>query len=93
MTVWCEHDGGSGPAIILLHGLGATGAVWRDVVERLHARLACTTLVVDLPGHGASSWHPVYSVGEMAAAVAPLAQSTTIGEPASGPASSRIRSR
>jgi pimeloyl-ACP methyl ester carboxylesterase len=73
MTVWCERDGGSGPAIILLHGLGATGAVWRGVVERLHARLACTTLVVDLPGHGASSWHPAYSVGEMAAAVAPLA--------------------
>jgi len=73
MAVWCERDGASGTAIILLHGLGATGAVWRGVVERLHARLACTTLVVDLPGHGASSWHATYSVGEMAAVVAPLA--------------------
>jgi pimeloyl-ACP methyl ester carboxylesterase len=73
MSVWHEREGAQGPTVLLLHGLGATGAVWRGVVARLHAKLACVTLVVDLPGHGASSWCPGYSTGGMAAAVAPLA--------------------
>lgn len=43
---------GSGPDIVLLHGWGLSGAVWRDTAERLASRARVT--VVDLPGHGAS---------------------------------------
>lgn len=43
---------GRGPDVVLLHGWGMNGAVWRPVVERL-AEYFCLHLV-DLPGHGRS---------------------------------------
>jgi pimeloyl-ACP methyl ester carboxylesterase len=58
--------GGDGPPLVLLHGLGATGEVWRDVVPRWPG----SWLVVDLPGHGRSAPLPRYSFGSLAAAVA-----------------------
>jgi pimeloyl-ACP methyl ester carboxylesterase len=51
---------------LLLHGLGATGAVWDGLTERLdHPWLA-----PDLPGHGGSARLRRYSFGGMAAAIA-----------------------
>lgn len=46
-------EGGSGPPLVLLHGQGECWAVWLNVLDDLVAdhRL----VVVDLPGHGASS--------------------------------------
>jgi pimeloyl-[acyl-carrier protein] methyl ester esterase len=43
---------GDGPDLVLLHGWGAHGGVWGEVIERLaqHFRVH----VVDLPGHGRS---------------------------------------
>ena len=68
--LWQER-GGRGPgAYLLLHGLGATGAVWRGVCREIDVRGDGEWLVVDLPGHGGSAAPPQYSVGAMAWAVA-----------------------
>ncbi|MFC3898220.1 alpha/beta fold hydrolase [Lentzea rhizosphaerae] len=58
--------GGNGPLLVLLHGLGATGEVWNDVVEDWHG----SWLVPDLPGHGRSGRLDRYTFGSIAAAVA-----------------------
>jgi pimeloyl-ACP methyl ester carboxylesterase len=61
------RTGGQGePAVLLLHGLGATGAVWAHFSVALDRRV----LVPDLPGHGLSSPLPHYSFATLAAAVA-----------------------
>lgn len=43
---------GSGPAVLLLHGLGASSHSWRDVLPLLAERF--TVIAPDLPGHGFS---------------------------------------
>ena len=43
---------GTGPAVVLVHGIGDDGSVWAGTVEALGADFACTT--IDLPGHGRS---------------------------------------
>ncbi|MEU0531360.1 alpha/beta fold hydrolase [Amycolatopsis tolypomycina] len=59
--------GGKGePAVLLLHGLGATGAVWNHFAVLLDRRV----LVPDLPGHGPSAPLPHYSFRTLAEAVA-----------------------
>lgn len=54
------------PAVLLLHGLGATGAVWDGLTDRLDS----AWLAPDLPGHGGSARLHRYSFGGLAAAVA-----------------------
>lgn len=54
--------------MLLLHGLGATGGVWRG----LSAAYAGTSLAPDLPGHGTAGWSPTYSFAAHAEAVLPL---------------------
>jgi pimeloyl-ACP methyl ester carboxylesterase len=44
---------GSGPVLLLIHGMAGSLGTWRSVIDPL-ARNA-TVLAVDLPGHGASS--------------------------------------
>lgn len=46
---------GTGPAVVLLHGLGDSAATWSGVAERLADRFE--TIAVDLLGHGDSP-HP-----------------------------------
>ncbi|WP_447005589.1 alpha/beta fold hydrolase [Saccharothrix isguenensis] len=58
--------GGNGPLLVLLHGLGATGSVWRGAAESWPG----SWLAVDLPGHGRSPALDRYSFGAFAAAVA-----------------------
>jgi haloacetate dehalogenase len=48
--------GGSGPAILLLHGYPQTHVMWRAVVQEL--AIEHTVVVVDLPGYG-SSFRPL----------------------------------
>ncbi|MDX3195763.1 alpha/beta fold hydrolase [Streptomyces sp. MN03-5084-2B] len=61
------RTGGKGePAVLLLHGLGATGAVWDHFAVLLDRRV----LVPDLPGHGPSAPLPHYSFATLAEAVA-----------------------
>ena len=43
---------GEGPAVILIHGLGASLSVWRDNIEVLAQNN--TVYALDLPGHGKS---------------------------------------
>src|ERR1700678_2689450 len=57
---------GSGPVLLLIHGLAGALDTWRSVIEPLadHA----TVLAVDLPGHGSSSLGGGdYSLGALAA--------------------------
>jgi len=58
--VWHEEHGSGAPTLLLVHGLGATGEVWRGVCE-LAAAWPGARLLVDLPGHGRSGRLPGYS--------------------------------
>ncbi|MFC4859031.1 alpha/beta fold hydrolase [Actinophytocola glycyrrhizae] len=62
-----RHDFGGDPVLLLLHGLGATGEVWHDLLER---NWPGETLAPDLPGHGRSERLAEYTFSSMAAAVA-----------------------
>lgn len=67
------EQGGSGPrTILLLHGLGATGAVWHALRATLQAGALGRWIAPDLSGHGSSPWRRTYSAGELAADIAPL---------------------
>jgi pimeloyl-ACP methyl ester carboxylesterase len=67
MDTLTMRTGGKGePAVLLLHGLGATGAVWDHFAVQLDRRV----LVPDLPGHGPSAPLPHYSFATLAEAVA-----------------------
>ncbi|MFC0436732.1 alpha/beta fold hydrolase [Kutzneria buriramensis] len=65
-TLRVRTGGAGGPTVVLLHGLGATGAVWDGLTERLDRRW----IAPDLPGHGGSGRLKRYSFGAMAGAVA-----------------------
>jgi pimeloyl-ACP methyl ester carboxylesterase len=67
-VVWSHGGGEDGPVLVLLHGSGATGAVWDQVLAALPR--SQRRVVVDLPGHGRSAALPHYSTGAMAAAIA-----------------------
>jgi pimeloyl-ACP methyl ester carboxylesterase len=86
MAETCELPGaslsfrrlGSGPCVVLLHGLGATGRAW----DGLTAELATDHLVVvpDLPGHGSSRIrNGDHSLGAVATALRDLL--VMIGQP------------
>jgi pimeloyl-ACP methyl ester carboxylesterase len=68
--LWRESGGRGEHRYLLLHGLGATGAVWRDGCRELDNRGEGEWLVIDLPGHGGSSALSKYSIGSLASAVA-----------------------
>jgi pimeloyl-ACP methyl ester carboxylesterase len=53
---------------VLLHGLGATGEVWRGLTDRLKAGW----IAPDLSGHGKSEPVDRYSFGRLAAELAAL---------------------
>lgn len=73
---WCESGGIGSRAIVLLHGLGATAAVWNGVRQVIEQRSLGRWLAPDLGGHGASAWQRHYTVGGHAAEVAELVRGT-----------------
>ena len=62
---------GSGPPIVLVHGFTGTGASWRSLVEALAPD--CTTIAVDLVGHGRSGCPEALDRYQMRRAVDDLA--------------------
>lgn len=69
MTIAVRTGGdAAAPGLLLLHGLGATGRVWDGLLDALDG---WRWLVPDLPGHGGSAPLARYSIGGLAAAVAP----------------------
>lgn len=65
-----EH-GGEGPdLLLLLHGMGATGAVWSPMLAEAGARWHGRWMAPDLPGHGQSGRQASYAPGQTAASVA-----------------------
>jgi pimeloyl-ACP methyl ester carboxylesterase len=64
------YAGGSGPPVLLVHGLGGRAEDWANLMPRLvhdHHRV----YALDLPGYGRSDWprNARYSIAEEAAAV------------------------
>ncbi|WP_203859239.1 alpha/beta fold hydrolase [Plantactinospora mayteni] len=65
--------GGTGqPVLLLLHGMGATGAVWRGWAGLLADRWPGRWLAPDLPGHGGSAPLDRYSFASFADGLAGL---------------------
>jgi pimeloyl-ACP methyl ester carboxylesterase len=65
------EQGGQGPdMLLLLHGMGATGAVWSPLLAEADARWQGRWLALDLPGHGRSPPQDSYAIGQCAASVA-----------------------
>ncbi|HKT83290.1 MAG TPA: alpha/beta fold hydrolase [Solirubrobacterales bacterium] len=63
--------GGTGPVLLLVHGIAGSCENWRDVVEPLARRH--TVIAPDLPGHGASpGGSGDYSLGNLAAGLRDL---------------------
>ena len=65
----CHHNPDK-PTLLLLHGLGGTGAVWDRMLQEID--WSGDVVVPDLRGHGASPWTRHYSFGSMAGDVAGL---------------------
>src|SRR5208282_3466360 len=62
---------GSGPVLLLIHGMAGTYESWQAVIEPLARRH--TVLAADLPGHGASApGGGDYSLGALAAGLRDL---------------------
>src|SRR6266851_6865606 len=51
-----EDTGGSGPIIVLLHGLVMDGSLWRHVVDELRADYRCIVPTLPLGGHRRPMW-------------------------------------
>jgi pimeloyl-ACP methyl ester carboxylesterase len=63
-------EAGTGPVLLLLHGMGATGAVWLPWAPLLEHRWAGRWSAPDLAGHGFSPPLPRYSFTGLADRVA-----------------------
>jgi len=63
LNLMCETVG-SGPPLVVLHGLFGSGSNWRSVARELAATHSVTS--VDLRNHGASPWADLMDYGEMA---------------------------
>jgi len=70
VALYVARHGSGSPALLLLHGLGATGEVWDGLLRGLGDRWPGEVLVPDLPGHGRSDPLPRYTYGGLASAVA-----------------------
>jgi pimeloyl-ACP methyl ester carboxylesterase len=70
MTLFAE-EGGRGPdLLVLLHGLGATAAVWQPLLASASQQWKGRWIALDLPGHGRSAPQAHYAIHDIAAIVA-----------------------
>jgi pimeloyl-ACP methyl ester carboxylesterase len=77
MPVHVERGGNTGPAVLLLHGSGATSAVWTPVLREID-NSGLRWITADLPGHGRSDWLPAYHHRDYAAALGKALDSAEI---------------
>jgi pimeloyl-ACP methyl ester carboxylesterase len=73
---------GNGPPLVLVHGLGGTGFIWRPVLKRLAAERE--VIVVDMPGFGRSPVLPpgtAATAANLGAAIRALCDSLGIARP------------
>src|SRR6185312_1116261 len=70
MTLFVEQGGRGPDLLVLLHGLGATGAVWQPFLASADRHWRGRWLAVDLPGHGGSAPQESYAIGDIAASIA-----------------------
>src|SRR5262252_6380069 len=75
--IWHESGGSGARTVLLLHGLGATAAVWNGVRRVIEQRSIGRWIAPDLSGHGGTPWQGHYTVGGHAAEVAELVRDTT----------------
>lgn len=71
--MYFEQGGSGNDLLLMLHGAGATGAIWQPFIDEGIEALNCRWVRVDLPGHGYSQRLSQYGVGQTAAAVAEAA--------------------
>ncbi|PWE29495.1 alpha/beta hydrolase [Pararhodobacter marinus] len=69
--LYAERGGTGKRLVVLLHGLGATGAVWHRVTPLIEAH-GCRWIAPDLRGHGASHPGGAFGIGNHAADIADL---------------------
>jgi pimeloyl-ACP methyl ester carboxylesterase len=69
MSVFAEEGGDGADLLVLLHGLGATGAAWTPFLQLISTHWRGRWFVPDLPGHGHSARAAHYSVEDGAAAI------------------------
>src|SRR5262249_41506566 len=70
---------GQGPAVVLLHGITETGAIFEPLIERL--RDGREVIVPDLAGHGDSFSPQVVSLDDIVADVARLIERLKLAAP------------
>lgn len=69
------EDGGAGdPVLLLCHGLGATGAVWDGMRDRVARDWPGRWIVPDMRGHGRSDHARLYGIAMHAADMAALVE-------------------
>jgi pimeloyl-ACP methyl ester carboxylesterase len=69
---------GSGPPILLIHGLTFDRLTWQPIIDRLADRYSC--IAVDLPGHGDSDGPPLL-LNDVASTVHRLLRELAIDRP------------
>ncbi|WP_165351970.1 alpha/beta fold hydrolase [Salipiger sp. IMCC34102] len=72
--LWVASGGHGGRVVVLLHGIGATAAVWVKVARVLESR-GLRWIAPDLRGHGGSTGQGPYGFGMHAADIAMLLRS------------------
>lgn len=73
------RSSGSGPPLLLIHGITEDHRVWDELVPELERDHR--VIRVDLPGHGESSPLATYSAGTLAAPIAELVQTLGLERP------------
>ena len=63
-TLYCIEQG-QGPAVLLVHSLGANSYMWRPVMAELGKRYRC--IAIDCRGHGMTSYKGTFTVADVAA--------------------------
>lgn len=69
---------GQGPVALFVHGLGTTGLLWRNVIDRLRDTSRC--VAIDLPAHGGTPSRADLTVSGLAEVVADLCAALDLGQ-------------